>query len=112
MLLKRGKGVPSSQSACSLFTPPLPTPPPIPDLQPHLSPTATPTPACRSYEGVRELARRSAAERGPFQLAALEGSPHKGYCGSIPCEFWHPGHTCVSHIPAYWPGAYLRALPV
>lgn len=81
------------------------------------------TPACpappapwpspwRSYAAVRELARLSATGRGPFRLASLKGTAQENFCGSVPCAFWHPGHSCLSHVPAYWPGAYLRALPV
>ncbi|GAB4820265.1 hypothetical protein N2152v2_007311 [Parachlorella kessleri] len=65
-----------------------------------------------AYAGMRELASLSAAAPGPHRLDALKGTPHQDFCSSIPCSFWHPGHTCATHIPSYWPMAYLRALPV
>ncbi|KAL4452113.1 hypothetical protein ABPG75_007775 [Micractinium tetrahymenae] len=69
------------------------------------------------YAAVREMTRRaaaggSAAACTAAPLAALAGTELAGFRSTIPCGFLHPGQACTQHTASFFPGAYLRALPV
>jgi len=49
---------------------------------------------------------------GGVSLAALRGTLHENFTGSMPCDIIHPGKTCTVHALTFFPEAYLRALPV
>lgn len=64
------------------------------------------------YDAVREMSERAAAGLKPAHLAALAGTDKAWFCGGISCQLVHPGKTCSQHAVEFFPGAYVRALPV
>ncbi|KAI7842218.1 hypothetical protein COHA_004131 [Chlorella ohadii] len=64
------------------------------------------------YDAVREMSERASAGLKPAHLAALAGTNKAWFCGGISCQLVHPGQTCSQHALEFFPGAYLRALPV
>jgi len=64
------------------------------------------------YDAVREMSERASAGLKPAHLAALAGTTKAWFCGGISCQLVHPGQTCSQHALEFFPGAYLRALPV
>eukprot|EP00878_Enallax_costatus_P025529 GHUV01027316.1.p1 GENE.GHUV01027316.1~~GHUV01027316.1.p1 ORF type:complete len:501 (+),score=122.52 GHUV01027316.1:63-1565(+) len=64
------------------------------------------------WQGIRELAERTAAGRPLSPLNSLIGTPHAHSKGAVPCHFFHPGQSCVEHPLKLFLPAYQRALSV
>ncbi|KAI8466070.1 MAG: hypothetical protein J3K34DRAFT_524830 [Monoraphidium minutum] len=64
------------------------------------------------YQGIQELARRSARRLPLHPLSSLAGTPHAAAAAPIPCGFFHPGQSCAGHAVSILPRNYERALRV
>ena len=62
----------------------------------------------------QEQMRRNAKGLPPGRLRHLEGLTVQADASMsrVPCSFLHEGHGCNSHLLAFLPQAYARALPV
>ncbi|KAG1660912.1 hypothetical protein FOA52_007952 [Chlamydomonas sp. UWO 241] len=64
------------------------------------------------WKGVQEQALRNWKGETPAPLNLLRGTPHADLVSKIPCEFYHPGQSCVAHTVSRLPASYVRALGV
>ncbi|CAL5223327.1 g5824 [Coccomyxa viridis] len=64
------------------------------------------------YKAAKELSERSWRGDPLAPLEALKGTEHEDTVATHPCEWAHEGETCTYSAFKFFPGAYLRALPV
>ncbi|KAL3143001.1 hypothetical protein ABBQ38_003280 [Trebouxia sp. C0009 RCD-2024] len=64
------------------------------------------------YNAARELCERAGKPLPPTPYKSLQHTRFKTYQGTCPCEVLHPGQSCDTFMLNFFPGAYLRALPV
>ncbi|CAL8462877.1 g2411 [Coccomyxa elongata] len=64
------------------------------------------------YRAARELSERNWRGDPPGPLESLKGTEHEHTIATHPCEWAHEGETCSYAAAKFFPGAYLRALPV
>ncbi|CAK0784870.1 hypothetical protein CVIRNUC_008075 [Coccomyxa viridis] len=64
------------------------------------------------YKAARELSERSWRGDTPAPLESLKGTEYEHMVATHPCEWAHEGETCSYAAAKFFPGAYLRALPV
>lgn len=66
------------------------------------------------WAAIREQAVNNSSDQCREPLKMLRGTRFEArtFQPSIPCEFWHPGQSCSSHVISNVPGSFLRSLRV